>query len=353
MSARAGFVALLLALCATGAATWKPPAMKREPAVPKSPSRPSPTARAIDLQGHRGARGLAPENTLAGFARALQVGVTTLELDLGVTRDGVVVVSHDAELNPEHTRDAAGRWLERPGPALFSLTFDELRRYDVGRLRPGSAYAARFPDQVAVDGQSIPSLREVLALVRRAGNTRVRFNVETKLDPRFPARTPAPAPFAEAVVRVLREEGVAARSTIQSFDWRTLAHVRRIAPDIELSCLTVQQGDEDNVQLGRPGPSPWLGGLDADAFGGSLPRLVQAAGARVWSPSLGDLTPAAVAEAHALGLAVLPWTANETAHFEALLDAGVDGIITDYPDRLRVVLGRRGLELPQATPVVP
>lgn len=313
----------------------------------------APAARPFDLQGHRGARGLAPENTLAGFARALSLGVTTLELDLGVTRDGVVVVSHDAELNPDHTRDGAGRWLEATGPALFSLSFDELRRYDVGRLRPGSATAARFPRQTAVDGQHIPSLREVLALVRRAGNTQVRFNVETKLDPRFPARTPAPEAFAEAVVRVLREEGVARRSTVQSFDWRTLGHVRRLAPEIALSCLTIRQGDDDNVQLGRPGPSPWLDGLDADAFGGSVPRLVQATGARYWSPSFADLTPAAVREAHALGLQVLPWTPNEPEHLEALLQAEVDGIITDYPDRLREILRRRGRLLPEPTPVAP
>ncbi len=314
---------------------------------------PAAASRPFDLQGHRGARGLAPENTLFGFARALTLGVTTLELDLGVTRDGVVVVSHDAALNPDHTRDAALRFLEAPGPDLFSLTFDELRRYDVGRLRPGTLYALRFPQQTAVDGQRIPSLREVLALVRRAGNTRVRFNVETKLDPRFPARTLAPLPFAEAVARVLREEGVAERSTVQSFDWRTLAHMRKLAPEIALSCLSVQQGEDDNVQLGRPGPSPWLAGLDADALAGSLPRLVQTAGARFWSPAYADLTPGALAEAHALGLQVLPWTANEPAHLEALLDAGVDGIITDYPDRLREILRRRGVALPEPTPVTP
>ncbi len=95
----------------------------------------------FDLQGHRGARGLRPENTLAAFAHALSIGVTTLELDTAVTLDGVVVVSHDSELNPDITRDASGRWLAQPGPAIFALTFAELQRFDVGRTRPGSAYA--------------------------------------------------------------------------------------------------------------------------------------------------------------------------------------------------------------------
>ncbi len=310
------------------------------------------TTRALDLQGHRGARGLRPENTLAAFAHALSLGVTTLELDLGVTRDGVVVVSHDAELNPDHTRDASGRWLERPGPAIFAMSFDELRAYDVGRLRPGTSYAARFPEQRAVDGQRVPSLRELAALARRAGNARVRFNVETKLDPRFPARTLPPEPFADAVVRVLREERLAARATIQSFDWRTLRRVRQVAPEIPTVCLTLQSGADDNVQAGRPGRSPWLDGLDADDFP-SLPRLVKASGAAAWSPHFAELTPALVAEAQALGLLVIPWTANEPAHIAALLDAGVDGIITDYPDRLRAALDARGLSLPDATPVEP
>src|SRR6266536_5840187 len=143
----------------------------------------------FDLQGHRGTRGLAPENTLAAFARALSLGVTTLELDTGVTRDGVVVVSHDSQLNPDLTRDVAGRWIDAPGPVISQLTLAELRRYDVGRLRPGTPYAARFGTQQPADGQRIPTLAEVFALARKAKNARVRFNVETKMEPRHPEYT--------------------------------------------------------------------------------------------------------------------------------------------------------------------
>jgi glycerophosphoryl diester phosphodiesterase len=309
--------------------------------------------RPLDLQGHRGARGLAPENTLAAFARALSLGVTTLELDTGVTRDGVVVVSHDSRLNPDLTRDAAGRWIEAPGPVIFALTLDELRGYDVGRLRPGTPYAARFPDQVAADGQRIPRLADVFALAKRAKNASVRFNVETKLDPGHPDQTPPPERFVEAVIAVVREAGVATRTTLQSFDWRTLRHAREVAPGITRVCLTSQQGDDDNVQVGRPGPSPWLGGLDADDFGGSVPKLAQAAGCAVWSPNARDLTPAAVTAAHALGLKVVAWTVNEEPEMDALIAAGVDGLISDRPDRLRRVLARRSLALPAPTPVEP
>src|SRR5215831_2778600 len=122
------------------------------------------SADAFDLQGHRGARGLAPENTLEAFATALKIGVTTLELDLGVSKDGVVVVSHDRVLNPDHTRGPDGEFLSGPGPRIHDLTLAELQTYDVGRLKPGTAYAAAFPQQRAVDGARIPTLSEVFSL---------------------------------------------------------------------------------------------------------------------------------------------------------------------------------------------
>ena len=307
----------------------------------------------FDIEGHRGARGLAPENTLPGFARALAIGVTTLELDMGMTRDGVLVVSHDAVLNPDHTRDGAGRWLEKPGPAIFSLTLEELRRFDVGRLRPGSAYAARFPEQQAADRVPIPTLQEVFELVRRSGNASVLFNIETKIDPGFPDRTPGPEHFVDAFLKVVRESEMGGRVTLQSFDWRTLRYAYRVAPEIATSCLTIQQPGEDNVQAGRPGRSPWLGGLAAADFAGSVPQLVKAAGAGTWSPDATTLTPALVVEAHGLGLRVLPWTVNDPGAMAALIDAEVDGLISDRPDLLRQAAAARGRSLPPQTPVAP
>jgi glycerophosphoryl diester phosphodiesterase len=308
--------------------------------------------RAFDLQGHRGARGIAPENTLVGFARALSLGVTTLELDLAVTKDGVVVVSHDPLLNPDLTRGPSGEWIPKHGPAFFSLTLDEVRKLDVGRLRPGSAYAAQFPEQVPSDGAGVPTLAEVFALAKKAGNETVRFNIETKLDPRKPDETPAPAAFVDAVLKVVREAKATSRTTLQSFDWRTLQYAQKVAPEIETAYLTVQQRD-DEIQIGRAGPSPWLAGFDVDDHGGSVPRLVKAAGGKVWSPQFRDLTRQSVAEAHRLGLTVIPWTANRPEDMEALIDLGVDGLITDRPDLGRAVLAKRNLALPTPTPVEP
>lgn len=246
-----------------------------------------------------------------------------------------------------------GAWLAGPGPLLRSLSFDELRAYDVGRLKPGTRYAMGFPEQAAFDGTRVPELAEVFALAAKAGNATVRFNIETKLSPLAPAETLAPEPFARALIAEIRRAGLSARASIQSFDWRTLQVAQREAPEIPVVFLTLAQGGGDTVQIGRPGASPWLGGLDVDDHGGSVPRLVAAAGGRIWSPFFGDLDAARVQDAKALGLSVIPWTVNDPAAMARVLDLGVDGIITDYPDRLRKLLAERGLALPMPTPVMP
>jgi len=302
-------------------------------------------AAAFDLQGHRGARGLAPENTLPGFARALSIGVTTLELDVGVTKDGVVVVAHDRRLNPEITRDAQGMWLDGPGPTIRSLSYAELRRYDVGRAKPGSRTAQRYPQQQATDGARIPRLAEVFALAERAGNHTVRFNIETKLDPEHAGETLPPEPFARALIAEVRTAGVAARTTVQSFDWRTLQLVQREAPEMQTAYLTARQNWLDNIRADATLGSPWTAGIRF-AQHGSVPRMVQAAGGRIWSPYHGDLDDAQLKEARALGLRVIVWTVNDPARIAALLELGVDGIISDYPDRVRAEMQKRGVPLP-------
>jgi glycerophosphoryl diester phosphodiesterase len=309
------------------------------------------SAHAFDLQGHRGARGLAPENTLEAFALALSIGVTTLELDLAMTRDDVLVVSHDRSLNPDHTRGPDGKFLEREGPPIRALTLAQVKTYDVGRLKPGSAYAASLPEQRAIDGARIPALTELFDLVRRSGADHVRFNIETKITPTSGDETPAPEAFAAALAKAARDADLAARVSIQSFDWRTLAVMKRIAPEIERVCLTAEALNFDTIKRGEPGPSPWTAGLDIDDFGGSVPRLVAAADCQVWSPLSRNAKPDDVAAAKALGLKVIPWTVNERADMERLIALGVDGLITDYPDRLRAVMAQRDMPLPpQVTP---
>ena len=183
---------------------------------------------AFDLQGHRGARGLAPENTIEAFSTALSIGVTTLELDIGMTRDGVLVVHHDEWLNPDITRRPDGTFLSRRGPAIYSITLEEVKRYDVGRIKSGTAYAARFPEQRPRDGARIPTLGEVFDLVRRTGAQHIRFNIETKLRPTSGPGAPDAELFARSVAAAVREAGLIERVSIQSFDWRTLVVLRRV-----------------------------------------------------------------------------------------------------------------------------
>jgi glycerophosphoryl diester phosphodiesterase len=300
---------------------------------------------AFDLEGHRGTRGLAPENTLAAFRRALEIGVTTLETDMAVTKDDVIVISHDPVLNPDVVRGPDGQWLGSPGPPIRTLTLAELRRYDIGRLNPMSQYAKQFPEQRAVDGERFPRLSEVFDLGKASAKP-VRFNIETKITPTSGADTPDPATFAKLVVAAVRAADVASRVTVQSFDWRTLIEVKRIASDIETACLTIQTKDNDTVQAPDGGPSRWHAGLDLRDHGGSLPALVKAAGCATWSMFWRNLTPKDFAAARALGLKVLPWTVNDRSEMSRLIDLGVDGIITDYPDRLRGVMAEKGMALP-------
>lgn len=298
-------------------------------------------AQALDLQGHRGARGLLPENTLPAFQRALEIGVTTLEMDIAITSDGVLVISHDPLLNPDITRDASGRFLDQRGPAIGTLTRAQLQAYDVGRIKPGSDYARQFPDQQPRDGTRIPRLADVFDLVKRSGDDKVRFDIETKVNPEKPDETLAPEPFARALVEEIRKAGMAARSQIQSFDWRTLQVVQKIAPEIDTVYLTVQRRF-DNIGADRPDGSRWTAGVQFREHG-SVPKMVKAAGGGHWAAYFGDLDAQKVKEAQSLGLKVLAWTVNDLAQMERMIGYGVDGLITDRPDLARKLLEARGI----------
>jgi glycerophosphoryl diester phosphodiesterase len=301
-----------------------------------------PAAWGLDLQAHRGGRGLAPENTLAAFAHALEIGVDTLELDIAITADGVAVISHNPDLDPALARDAGGRWLGERGPLIHTLSLAQLQAYDVGRLDPASAYARQFPEQVPSDGQRVPTLASLFELVRRAGADSVRFNIETKLFPHRPQDTASVDSMTRTLLRVVREAGMADRVTIQSFDWRSLQLVQQLAPAIPTAYLSIQSPGSDNIR-----DSVWTAGLRLQDHG-SVPRMVRAAGGAIWSPNAGALTESLVKEAHSLGLKVVPWTVNKPAELQQLVDWGVDGLITDYPDRLRALMQQRGLPLPPA-----
>jgi glycerophosphoryl diester phosphodiesterase len=265
----------------------------------------------FELQGHRGARGLFPENTLDGFVQAIAFGLDSIELDIAVTSDGVAVVVHDPILNPDLVRLADGSWLEGEGAPIRTLSLAQVQAFDVGRIRPGSALALAHPDQIPRDGARIPTLAEVFKVTQGSD---VRVDAELKTDPARPELTVSPEAMAELVVEIARSAGALGRLAIRSFDWRGLDHLRRTHPAVPLAWLTGHEQDSNTPNL-----------VAKSAFG--CPFVP------TWAPFHGTLDRPSLDLAHRLGLRVVPWTVNETGDMARLIDWGVDGLCTDRPDR--------------------
>ena len=292
--------------------------------------------------GHRGAAGLAPENTLAAFDTALDHGVGGLEMDVLISADGEVVVHHDYQLNPATTRDQRDRWVKKRDQKMIkNLTLDQLKAYDVGRLNPLTIYARRYPDQQPADGQRIPALREVITLLKDRNKEAVELWLEIKTSPEKPGSTSSPQEVAEAVVQLLKSEAATNPVRLLSFDWRALTYCLDTHSDMPLIFLSTAGGKTNNLQQGQPGASPWLAGVDIDDYGGSVPRAIQSLGGRFWGPYFKSLTSDQVQEAHGLGIQVFPWTVDDIDDMRRLIEMGVDGIITNRPDRLLALIKRR------------
>ncbi len=256
----------------------------------------------IEVHGHRGARAMRPENTLPAFEYAIAQGVDALELDTGITKDGVVVVSHDPILHPPVCSGP------KPEAMIHELTLQEVKQWDCGLVRnPG------FSTQQTVPGTKMPTLDEVLAL---ASKGTFKFNIETKIFADHPEQAPPPAEFVWLVLAVIRQHHLESRVILQSFDFRTLHEMKKQAPEIKLSAL-------------YEGPAKSFVEIGAEA------------GADMVSPFYKLVTPELVEAAHRAGLQVVPWTANEPADWDRLIAAKVDAIISDNPARLIAYLHGR------------
>ncbi len=289
--------------------------------------------------GHRGAAGLLPENTLAGFKKACEIGVDGIELDVLITADGELVVYHDYALNPDITRTEDGNWLD-PFVQLVvkELSLSRIKRFDVGRLQAHTPYSARYPEQKAADGEHIPTFREVASLFKQSCGPSTKLFVEIKTSPEQPDATPSPELVCDKTIEIIREEELTDRAWILSFDWRNLLYVQNSAPELTTVYLTIIASKFNTLKPGQPNGSPWLAGMDIDDFGGSAPRTVKAAGGSVWSPYFRNLTPGLLAEAHDLGLLVSVWTPDDPTQMEKLIGMGVDAITTNRPDLLKNLL---------------
>lgn len=315
-------------------------------------------SRTFDLQAHRGGIGLRVENTLASFGNALQLGVSTLELDVQITEDQQAVVTHDRRTTGSKCKDTAPAVPGDPeypyiGKYINTLTLAQVRTLDCGSLT-----LPDFPGQLAVPGAKMPLLSEVFALVNRYQARDVKLNVETKVEAGAPTETAPREQFVQVTAREVRAAGLLKQVTIQSFDWGSLIRMRQVEPRLPVVALT----NIDFLQTGQPGKSPWLGGIDIDDFGGDPIKAIKSFGASAFSPVHGTpqngkvtdpgyqpyVTKAMVDHAHRYGIKVVPWTVDDVPTMAKLIDDGVDGIITDYPDRLRTLLAQKRFKLPRA-----
>lgn len=305
-----------------------------------------PSRRPIEIHGHRGARGLVPENTMASFEHAFATGVQSVELDVGCTIDDELVIFHDFTLNPDLVRNASGQFLERRDITLRSCTLTQLQQYDVGQMRPDSDYAARFPSQVPLEHARIPTLKEVIEwLGTLPGNP--YLTIEIKSTPDDTSLCVPPSLAARRLVDLLEQLAVPVeRDLITSFDWRVLACVQELEPELRTSYLTVQQPGDDTIGTTRDGASEWTGDLVSRDYDGRVAAMVNDAGGNGWSPYYKDINAELVEDAHAQGLMVSVWTVNEPDDIDRMIACGVDVIITDYPQRVRDRLHAQGLELP-------
>jgi len=312
----------------------------------------------FDLQAHRGGLGLTVESTLPAFAKALELGVSTLELDVQITEDRVAVVTHDRLVNGAKCRDTAPATAGDPefpyaGKFVNTLTLAQVRILDCGSQR-----LPQHPGQELHPGEKMATLAEVFELVREHRAYGVTLNVETKVEASAPHETAPREQFVQEVVAEVRAARLLRQVTIQSFDWGTLMRMRQVEPRLPLVALT----NYDFLQVDRPGASPWLGGIDIDDYDDDPIAAIKTFGATTFSPVHGFpqdgtidqpsyrpyVTAELVEHAHANDILVVPWTVDDKPTMASLMDKGVDGIITDYPDRLRELMGDRGLKLPKA-----
>ncbi len=302
----------------------------------------------FDIQAHRGGRGRRPENTIAAFRYAIELGVSTIEMDLAVTRDRVVVVSHDPYLSGKLVKDSDGRFLpDKEKIFIKDLSLEELKTFFVGEINPSSAYYSSYREQQPFPGERIPTLEEVFNLVREMNNHEVKLNLEIKTYPPFPEYTIEYREFVRLVLETVSRNTMEERVILQSFDWRTLAYARELNPKLKTVCLAGNNlsfnGEKFNLQSGRKGASPWLAGFDFDDYNNNLAALVKDFGADIVAPYYREITKKDVEEAHRMGLKIIPWTVNQEWDMRRLINWGVDGIITDYPDVLKELVSGLGL----------
>lgn len=308
----------------------------------------------FDLEAHRGGRDVRPENTLYSYAYAIELGATSIECDMQLTKDGQIVMCHNPILNSDITRDENGNYIENNKYDIRLMTVDELKKFDVGVMDPncGEYYDLHGKTQFTYDAK-IPTLEELMQLIQSYGDKNIVLNIETKSYP-DPAsagykNNADPKKFVEVFNNIVKKYDMEDRVVLQSFDWQTLIEMKKLNPNISTSALWQEQPswgrDSESLRRYEKKKSPWLGGLDIKDYQGNPVKAAHAIGADIISPYYTEISKQDVDEAHSLGMKVVPWTVNNEKDMNMLLDMGVDGIISDKPWLLKQVLEKRNIKL--------
>ena len=308
----------------------------------------------FDLEAHRGGRDVRPENTLYSYAYAIELGATSIECDMQLTKDGQIVMSHNPILNSDITRDKNGNYIENNKYDIRLMTVDELKKFDVGVMDQncGEYYDLHGKTQFTYDAK-IPTLEELMQLIQSYGDKNIVLNIETKSYP-DPAsagykNNADPKKFVEVFNNIVKKYDMEDRVVLQSFDWQTLIEMKKLNPNISTSALWQEQPswgrDSESLRRYEKKKSPWLGGLDIKDYQGNPVKAAHAIGADIISPYYTEISKQDVDEAHSLGMKVVPWTVNNEKDMNMLLDMGVDGIISDKPWLLKQVLEKRNIKL--------
>ncbi len=305
-----------------------------------------------DIEFHRGGRDARPENSLYSYQYALENGASTIECDMQLTSDGVLVMSHNPALNPDITTYADGRRVERDTFYIHDMTLEEVKKFNTGVMDESCEYYDLHGRSQVMADTTIPALRELFELVRDSGNDFVRMSIEAKSYP-DPAmgilyeKSPDTDKVLEEFLKLVREFGFEDRVILQSFNWDVLVRMKKLAPEIETIALYCEQpswggADSTTLWLDREAPSPWLAGISIHDFGDDPVQAAHALGIDDVSPYWEEITPELTKEAHGFGMKVVPWTVNYPEDMETLYDMGVDGMITDRPWVMREFLMSKG-----------
>lgn len=293
----------------------------------------------IRVVGHRGARGILPENSMIGFDFSLSIGVPLLEFDVVLTADDVPVITHNHRLHAPTFRDANGRFLVGEEPKVSSLTVDQVQQFDIGRLDGHSAYGRRFPDQAQMDGVRVPRLLNLLELVADPKYADAFLMLELKSDPDLAHDASYRQKFVKCVLQELHTTSMSSRAVLHSFDWNLLEECQRQAPDMPSSYLTQLPDNADDIgEDSSKAVCPDFRGCHDE-----IPNLVKEAGGALWCPYFADVTAESVALAKKLGLCVAVWTVNENDEIGRMIELGVDSIVSDYPGRVQRHLSDLGM----------